>query len=171
MRTALKLAGMALIFVCTTSIGMAMARSLERRVRELMTGISVVLGLSSELSYSLAPPSEAVARLEERESLSEAAYLPACTQLCRQGLPFPQAWRRAVEENRGMLAPGDVAVLSGLSDTLGQCDISGQLARLEQAKKQLQLQLDGARERSMTHAKLYRTMGMLSGAFLVILFI
>lgn len=167
----MKIAGMLLVIVCTTSIGIAMARALSRRVEELEAGIAVLGGLESELSYTLAPPDEAVGRLEQRDSLAGAAFLPACASYCRQGLAFPVAWRKAVEENHGELTPDDVLILTGLADTLGQCDLEGQLARVAHAKAQLQLQLDGARVRCCSHSKLYRTMGLLSGTFIVILFI
>ncbi|MEM1483827.1 stage III sporulation protein AB [Oscillospiraceae bacterium PP1C4] len=167
----LKVSGMILIIICTTSIGMAMARTLSKRVSELKASIAVLGALERELSYSLTPPDEAIAKLEQLESFAAVAFLPACASLCRQGIPFPSAWRRAVHEQRGELMPDDVTILANLSETLGQYDLEGQLSRINQAKMQLQFQLDGARERCKTHSKLYRTMGLLSGAFIVIVFI
>lgn len=167
----LKLSGMLLILICTTSIGIAMAGLLSKRVQQLECGICVLGALQSELSYSLAPPDEVVARLEQMESLAQAAFLPACASLCRQGVPFPNAWRQAVQEQRAELNEEDIHILAGLADSVGQSDLEGQLSRVSQAKEQLQIQLDGARARCATHSKLYRTMGLLAGAFIVIVFI
>lgn len=171
MLIALKISGICLVLLCTTSIGIAAARALGRRVGELETGLAVLGALESELSYRMTPLDEAVERLETLDSLATAAYLPACASLCRQGIPFPRAWRRAVTEQHGELLPDDVSILAGLSDTLGQCDLAGQLAHVEQAKAQLFVCLEDARARFSSHGKLYRTMGLLSGAFIVIVFI
>ena len=70
----LKVCGMLLVVACTTSIGISMAQALSRRVRELEGCIALLTGMEGELSYSLAPPDEAVARLEERESAQEAPH-------------------------------------------------------------------------------------------------
>lgn len=171
MTVALKIIGMSLIMLCTTSIGISLARTLTGRVEELENAIAILNGIESELSYSMAPPDEIIGRLEERESMSGAAYLPCCASLCRQGIPFPEAWKRAVKENRGLLVSPDIAVLAGLSDTLGQCDLNGQLASISHAKTLLQIQANNARVRCASHARLYRTMGLLTGAFLVVIFL
>ncbi len=171
MTVVLKVVGMALIMLCTTSIGITLARTLTGRVDEIEDAIAVLSGMESELSYSMASPGVIIGRLEERESMSGAAYLPCCASLCRQGIPFPEAWKRAVKENHGLLLSPDVAILTGLSDTLGQCDLNGQLASISHAKALLQIQADNARVRSASHAKLYRTMGLLTGAFLVVIFL
>ena len=160
---------MILIIVCTTSIGISFAHTLTGRVEQLDLAIGVLFGLESELSYSMAPPDEIVGRLEQRESMAGAVYLPCCASLCRQGMPFPEAWRHAVRENHGLLSSADVYILSGLSDPLGQCDLNGQLASITHAKSLLQIQADNARVWCASHAKLYRTMGLLTGAFLVVI--
>ena len=46
-----------------------------------------------------------------------------------------------------------------------------QLSALDQADKLLRYQLQQAREQRLGRGKLYRTMGVLSGVFLVILFV
>ena len=167
----LKVCGMLLVVACTTSIGISMAQALSRRVRELEGCIALLTGMEGELSYSLAPPDEAVARLEERESAQEAPFLPACAALCRKGTPFPQAWREAVEKQGGSLTREDAAIVEALADTLGQCDLDGQLSSLSHPKALLAMQLAAARERCESHGKLYRTMGLLAGAFVVVFFI
>ena len=84
MYTAMKIGGMVLVIACTTSIGISFARALTERVRELERTLAALSSLGTELSYSLAPPAEAVAKLDERETES-AAFIPACASLCRRG--------------------------------------------------------------------------------------
>ena len=167
MTVIMKTLGMILIIVCTTSIGISFARTLSGRVEQLENALGVLSGFESELTYSLAPLDEIVSRLEQRESMTNAAYLPCCASLCRSGVPFPAAWKRSIRENHGLLNSADTAILTGLSETLGQCDLNGQLASIAHAKSLLQIQADNARVWCASHAKLYRTMGLLTGAFLV----
>ena len=166
-----KICGMILLFVCATSVGISMAHALSDRVHALESSLAVLGGLETELSYSLAPPDEVVTRLDGREAFSSAAFLPACASSCRIGMPFPQAWRKAVNEHRGCLTSEDAGLIASLADVLGQCDLEGQLTAISHIRELLQVQLDGARRYCETHAKLYRTMGMLCGAFFIIFFI
>ena len=170
MYTAMKIGGMVLVIACTTSIGISFARALTERVRELERTLAALSSLVTELSYSLAPPAEAVAKLDERETES-AAFIPACASLCRRGKPFPQAWREAALMFHGALSQEDAEILAGLSDTLGQCGLEGELSSLEHTRTLLSMQLDTARARSATHGRLYRTLGLLTGAFVIIFFI
>ncbi|MCI8649286.1 MAG: hypothetical protein HFG20_04135 [Anaerotruncus sp.] len=171
MMTLVRIGGMALLMWCTVSIGMTMARALSKRVEELETALAVVTALENEISCTLSPPNEAIERMEKRELFAAAVYLPACASMCRQGIPFPRAWKRAVGEQHGALSDDDIDLLQSLADTLGQYNLEQQLAQTAAVRAQLQLQLDGARERCNHYSKLYRTMGVLSGAFLIILFV
>lgn len=167
----IKLCGLALVALCAICSGMALAMTLTERVRALELARAVLDSFAKELEYSLAPPDAIAARLARRETLSQAAYLPACQKLCAQGMPFPESWREAVRENRGSLSPGDAETLAAPADTLGRCGLAEELAALERAGEALSVTLEEAREYARTHGKLYRTLGMLSGAFLVILWI
>lgn len=166
----IRLTGLALIALCAAGVGMALAFALTERVKALELARAVLESFSGELSYSQAPPDEIVSRLAGRETLSNAEYLLVCRTLC-ETIPFPAAWSRAVAENPGSLSAGDARILTALSDTLGRCDLEAALTALNRALEELEVSLCGAREYAATHGKLYRTLGMLSGAFLVILWI
>lgn len=171
MAVVIKVFGMCLMMACTVSIGLSMAYALKKRVEELETALAVVTALENEITCTLSPPDQAVFRLESRESLEAAAFLPACASLCRQGFPFPQAWRNAVKDQKGALSDEDVDILSSLADTLGQYELDSQRSQLYAARAHLKLQLDSAREKCSGYARLYRTMGVLTGAFLIVVFI
>ncbi|MBC8584195.1 stage III sporulation protein AB [Youxingia wuxianensis] len=167
----MKITGMILIAACTTGIGISMAQELSEKVHKLETVIAALCTIADQLSYSLAPLDEIVGDLVKRGSFSQLFFLQSCQEFCISGLPFPTAWRKAVEENRDQLEEEDKGVLAGLADTLGQYDVGGQLTRIEHTKSLLQLRLNEAREKCTTHSKLYRTLGILAGAFFIIIFI
>lgn len=168
MAMVVKILGMALLMCCTVSIGCSLAAALGKRVNQLEACLSAVNGLEGELSCTLSPPDQAVQRLETRESLAQAIFLPACASLCRQGVPFPEAWAKSLKFQKGDLLPEDISLLSSLGEVLGQCPLEEQLAQLAGVRTQLDLQLQSARKKRDGYAKLYRSMGVLSGAFLIV---
>jgi hypothetical protein len=85
-------------------------------VEELENAIAILNGIESELSYSMAPPDEIIGRLKSGIYVRRA-ILPCCASLCRHGIPFPEAWKRAVKENRGFLVSPDYCGSGRLSDT------------------------------------------------------
>ncbi len=171
MMSVLKITGLALVALCTTGMGMEMAFSLSQRVRALELAQTVLESIAGELSYTLAPPEEIIKSLTARTTLCKAGYLTACQSFCRKGVPFPQAWNRAVREWKGALSARDREILTAVSETLGTCSEKEALTALEGAKRLLQEELKNAQEYAQVHGKLYRTLGMLSGVFLVILWI
>lgn len=168
MLVVVKMSGTILVLLCTTLLGLTMAQALGGRVLALQKSISALDALEKDLAYSMAPPDEVVHRLAGMQSLSVAAYLASCAHLCKKGMPFPHAWRKAVQENRGALDLADAQVLEALADTLGQCDLNTQLSQLRQTGAQLAQRLEQARDEYNARAKLYRTMGVLTGMFIVI---
>lgn len=164
--------GFLLLVLCTTGVGIVLAGGLTERVKALELAEAVLDGLTAELSYSLAPLDEAVGRLVRRETLSKAAYLELCGRKCaEEELPFPMAWRAAVTESPGALDKEDAEVLEALADTLGQSDLGEQLVAIDRSRALLKARLEEARTEAGNRGKLYRTMGMLTGVFLVILWI
>lgn len=168
MQLLLKIGGTILIVSCTTLIGISLAGLLKKRVNLLEAAIAALGVLEGELSYGMLAPDEAVFRMEQYESLSELAFLPQCAALCRQGSPFPNAWKKSLETQRSELSKEDTAILCALADTIGQCDLESQIAAIRQAKELLAVQLRQARTRCESHTKIYHTMGVLSGIFIVI---
>lgn len=167
----LKITGLAFIALCTTGIGMEMAFSLSQRVRALELAQTVLESIAGELSYHLAPPEQIIKSLAARTTLRKAEYLTTCQAFCGKGIPFPRAWDQAVRKCGGALSARDREILTAVSETLGTCSEQEALAGLERAKRLLQEELKDAQEYARVHGKLYRTLGMLSGVFLVILWI
>lgn len=166
----LKFAGLFLIGLSAFGVGMSAAHALGEQVHELETARAVLDGLAGELSYGLTPLDEAVNRLCRRESLQRAVYLETCAGFCREGKPFPEAWRESICQNRRFSEP-DKEALIGLSDILGQASLEEQLTSLAHVKRILDASLEQARGYAESHGKLYRTLGALGGVFLVIFWI
>ena len=171
MELTLKTMGMAAIMLCCTGVGFELAGRLRARVHALELAGAVLDGLAGEISYRLTPPAQAVEILCQRPAFSRAPYLACCAALGKKRVPFPDAWRQAIAEQSDGLEQEDAQILAALADTLGQADLDGQLASIAHTRSLLAVQLTQARERAKTHTGLYRTLGALTGAFFIILWI
>lgn len=167
----LKITGLALVGLCAVLGGYSMSLKLMQRVKALELALAVLDAISAELGYSLAPPDALIARLAQRDDFAQIPYLVQCDALCRGGTAFPQAWRCAVQEAHGYLTAQDARILEGLSQVLGQCGLAETLTGIARAQGFLETALCEARDVARERGKLYRTLGMLSGAFLIILLI
>lgn len=88
-----------------------------------------------------------------------------------QHIDTGEAWRLAIEKNKEAmpLEESDWAVISEFGEMLGKSDIQNQESVLELAKENIEILEKEAREAVKTKGKLYRNMGALSGAAVVIL--
>lgn len=105
-----------------------MAQALSRRVRELEGCIALLTGMEGELSYSLAPPTRP-SRGWRSPGIGAGGALPA-----RLRCPLPEgnalSARRGGRrwKSRAGASPGRTPrLVEALADTLGQCDLDGQL--------------------------------------------
>lgn len=90
-----------------------------------------------------------------------------------QHIDTGKAWRIAIDKNKELLTleASDWNVISEFGEMLGKSDRQNQESILELAKENLEKLETEARESVKTKGKLYRNMGVLSGAAVVILLI
>lgn len=97
-----------------------------------------------------------------------------CSQLMReQRLDAGSAWRTVISESRDLLPlePSDWDKLDDFGDLLGKSDRYNQEPVLEMARENVALLEKQAEEAVRTKGKLYRNLGALCGAAVVILLI
>ena len=122
--------------------------------------------MAGQLRYTLAPMDQVVRRLA---TLPDALpLLGCCVRRCKEGEPFPRAWRQAVEECSGALLSEDRQILLHMGAVLGAVDLDGALGELEYARFALKERYGEALERQKKLGGLYKTLGMLAGAGVVV---
>ncbi|MEG2536653.1 MAG: stage III sporulation protein AB [Hydrogenoanaerobacterium sp.] len=164
----MKALGFVLIVVSTTLCGTAFSFKLLSRVRGLEDAISLTGVLASELRFTLAPMPEIIGTVANE--IPGLPFLKACSDMCKSGVPFPQAWhlslKKATED--GLLSE-DLKALEHMGSVLGTTDINGALSELNYAEFILKQRHKEAKEKKQQLAGLYRTMGALAGIGLVII--
>ena len=89
-------------------------------------------------------------------------FLADCRDSLAQGEPFAQSFQKAAEAS-GELCGKYREILLPLSRELGSTDLESQLAALSYAALRMQQLAQTEHERSQSHGKLYRTLGILGG--------
>ena len=86
----------------------------------------------------------------------------------RSEIPFSQIWREAAESVPFHLDEHELSQLEDLGNILGRYDAASQCAALCETRERLSRLLEKAREQKEKMGRVYGTMGLASGALLVI---
>lgn len=170
-----KLAGICLILCSSTAIGFLLSNNLKERIEELELIKKLLLMLRGEIKYSHATLSEAFQAIGKR---LKAPYGSMLLQVSEQmdsmeGQTLTQIWEKnlvgALTES--CLRKEDREKLLALGGQLGYLDMEMQINTIELYLEQIQEEIKGARENLKKNGKLYQTMGVMAGIFLVILMV
>lgn len=170
-----KLIGAVLIMFAGTMIGFQQAARFAARPRQIRQMIQALQRLETEIGYGYTPLPEALARA--------AAHLPEpVSPMLREtkrrldddeGSTFRECWERSVTEHwpgTAMKAP-EQAVLIRLGSALGISDRDDQIKHLKLATGQLKAEEDAAREDQARYEKMWKSLGVLIAALVVILIV
>lgn len=87
-------------------------------------------------------------------------------------LKFSELWSNAVNEvNISYLKKKDLECLLAIGNNLGNSDIEGQLSNILLEKEEIKFQINEAETEENTKSKMFRTLGVLSGAFISLIII
>lgn len=145
-----------------------MAQALSRHVKLLETSIAFLRALAAELRCTLCPVDRAFESLWRRQQFAELDFIEAALNRYRAGGSFRNAYALGLGQSK-VLHKEDKEVLLPLGDVLGATDIDGQLSAIELAELLLGNALERARQRQLSHARLYITTGILAAAALAII--
>lgn len=164
--------GALLLMAGAAGLGLGAAAQLRTRVASLRSLVGALGQLERELTFRLTPMPELMERLA-RQSQGPAAYLFAH---CRDHLwelgekSFGQLWREALDgEPDLLLDERESQILLELGEVLGRYDVEGQSGALRNSVLELGRCLAGAEEEQRRLGRVYTTLGLGSGAMLVIL--
>ena len=153
------------IFVLCSGVGFGFHSSFKLSDEEntIAAGISMLEGISSQIRYSAAPCDEIIKQLAKDESLPDKLlFLTACSELLERGVSYPQAIAKSLKDDKHH----DSFIM--LSE-LGTGDADHSLGVISIMSEKLKAELAAAREKKNKYGKMYKTLGALGGAAVVIL--
>ena len=165
-----KLMGAVLVAAGCGWLGLGAAAGLTRRLRAVQAMIVGLELLERELWERGAALPELMAALGRRCAPPAAGFFQTCAQGCAHldQTPFGESWRQAVE-GLTLLSPEGRAALLPLGEVLGRYEADSQRQALEHARQALEREEERAQEERRRLGRVYQTLGLSGGAFLVIL--
>ncbi|AEI41225.1 stage III sporulation protein SpoIIIAB [Paenibacillus mucilaginosus] len=169
----LKLLGAALVLLAGTLMGFHQAAQLARRPKQIADLIRLLQRLETEIVYGFTPLPEALRRTGGTCAAPVGTlFLETSRELERaEGEQAAGVWERTI--TRGWRAtamkPQEREVLLQLGTTLGLTDREDQVKHLRLAVSQLQAESETARDEQQRYERMWKSLGVLLGALVVIL--
>ncbi|MCP3773336.1 stage III sporulation protein SpoIIIAB [Paenibacillus sp. MZ04-78.2] len=169
----LKLLGAMLILLAGTLFGFYQASQLSRRPRQIAELIRMLQRLETEIVYGFTPLPDALRRAARADdSPVGALFAAAAEELGKPGGRSVQAvWELMV--SRGWkttsMKAAERDILLHLGSTLGLTDRDDQVKHLRLAVSSLQGEADIARDERERYERMWKSLGLLMGALVVIL--
>lgn len=166
----LKLIGTIVLIFSTSMVGIYFSGCLSERVRILNAVKLMLEELSIQIRFRGLTVTELVQELMENSALNECTFLLSVEENLIAVKSFSRAWELSVDgwNTRGIKA-SDRELLKGIGGFLGNSDIDGQLSSLELSKEKLSVLQREATEQCEKRGRLYRSLGVLSGAFAAVM--
>lgn len=166
-----KMLGLGLIVLFCTLCGISRASSLKNRTRALKKTLLFLHLLSERLSYTLSPVSDIFMNLSADPLLEGLDFITLCDQKLAGHMPFPQAFHESVECCHCPLDRRDRALLEEIGDVIGASNAANQMEGLALVRANLTEQARAAEEDVNRRARLYASLGLLSGTAIAIMLI
>ena len=159
-----------LIITTSSSLGIMLSKKYIDRVDELKAFKSALNMLKTKIRYTYAPLTDIFTDISKslRGNVS-VLFQNACEQIEAKGAT--DGFCAAIEMTRLNVSKEDKLVMKNLSKLLGKTDAEGQINEIELTESFLESQIETAEIEREKNAKLYKTLGVISGVGLVIILI
>lgn len=171
----LKVIGLICMIAGGAGVGYSMSVQVGRRYRQLQALQRMVAFLMGEITYGNTPLPEALKHAAERMEEPFASFL---NELAKEMMKFPsKTFAELFSQNvyhhlkGSSLDKKDLEMLCHMGTSLGYLDRDMQLRTLQLYETELNQEVVAAYETMPGRQKLYQTLGIMGGLFLVILFL
>ncbi len=140
-------------------IGVTESWRLRLRVKQLERVLLFLQQMEEEIRYTANPIAEIIDTHKEKMEI-----LDFCFRELGSGKNFTEAWRSAIEVEGTRLTKADRQYLLEFGTGFGSMDREGQINACRLTEERLNFQLTAAKKDVEQKAKLYRSLGVLSSA-------
>ena len=169
----LKAAGACLVVAAAAGIGVSFSADLKKRCSELRMLKQMIYMLRGEIKYTKTPLPEAFSHIAVRLPEPFSLFLNGTAERMRrmEGETLGEIWRDQIKKDLAAshLSRQDKEQLATLGEILGYLDLEMQLSAVDLYLEQLESGIRQAQEDAGEKRKLYQTLGVAGGIFLVIL--
>ena len=161
----MKITGAVLFLAAGMLCGCSAAAKLDKHAASVRLLRQLVQFFISELRSVLPLTSDLLRSAASQQSFSSLQFLHAAAAHADQ---FPQCWGQALSADRNLHA-SERTVLETVGQTLGSTTLDGQIAALTLCQERLAILQEEAEQTARQKGNLYRSMGILTAVFIVII--
>jgi len=164
--------GGGLVFFAGTMFGFTVSNQYTNRPRHIRQLLQALQQLETEISYGMTPLPDAMHSIARKlQDPLASLFRKIAEELSSGSLTTNQSWNAAVDDcwHRTAMRSAEKEIFLQLGSTLGVSDREDQLKHLHLAMGQLKGEEEAAKEDQRRYAKMWRSLGMLGGALVVIL--
>jgi stage III sporulation protein AB len=169
----IKLLGAMLVMLSATLFGFYQAQQYSRRPRQLADLVRALQRLETEMTYAFTPLPQALRQIAKTcPPPVSLIFHDAAEELNRaNGRKVEQIWREAVNERwkQTSMKAGERDIIAQLGSTLGLSDSADQVKHIRLTVQQLHGEIESAVEDRKKYESMWRSLGLLMGALIVIL--
>lgn len=168
-----KIIGGALVIAASSGLGFWMAGQWKEHLKAVEQLRKMIFLLKGEIIYANAPLEEAFHHVGKRaEGALGQMFMEVAVRIGNQnGEPFYTMWKDEIDKlgKNACLSEKDKQELMGLGEHLGYLDLEMQERNILLYLEQLDMSVDYLREHQREKSRLYASLGVMGGLFLVIL--
>lgn len=166
--------GIVCLIASTTFCGFYVAQLFEKRYAQLRSFQHGTQLFETELTYGHTPLYEALQIISRQvEAPIGLLFDSFSKKLQAKDIQVEEVWKEVLQEYAPYLAlsQADCILLSRFAEGLGKHDLYTEQKHLENFSIHLQMQCDKAKEKFEKESKMVRSLGVLIGLLLVIIFV
>jgi stage III sporulation protein AB len=169
----IKLLGALLVVFACAMLGFAQARRLRERPLQIRRFIIILQQLETEITYGFTPLPEALAKLARQTTEPISSFLNEVARRLQaaERLTVRQVWDLSLNDfwPSTAMKEAERETIHQLGNTLGTTDREDQLKHLRLAANQLVGREADAMEDQRRYEKMWRSLGVLGGALIVVI--
>jgi stage III sporulation protein AB len=169
----IKLMGACFVVIASTWVGFQLAQVVADRPRQIRQLCAALAMLKTEIGYGIRPLLQACEQIAQRDlGMISRLFQACCHHLVQlEGASTYECFRQGLlsEWKSTAMKKAEQAILLQLCQTLGMSDREDQLHHLTLAITHLEVEEMNALEEQKQYEKMYKTIGVLTGALIVLL--
>lgn len=171
----LKMMGVILILLSGTLTGITLSKEYEMRIVNLKQFKKMLILLKGEINYNNSGIYESLINVSERTDNIMGVFLNTVSEkFCSNKTTLKEAWDYGVEmvlKTQTSLRDKELLYIKDLGMNLGITDKETQINNILNCIETINLSLEELNENKTEKCKLYRTLGVMASAFLIIVLI
>ena len=159
-----------MILVTSTGIGILYAQKYQKRVTELKDFKTALNMLKTKIRYTYAPLNDIFSDISKSvNSKVSSIFENAIIHMDRKSAT--DSWNMAINETETSLTKEDKEIICQFGKLLGKTDLDGQINEIDLSLNFLEAQIEKAEDEKQKNAKLYKSLGAITGIGIIIVLI